>query len=153
MTRKRAWLVLTVALTSTLSALGATPALSGLIEAVVRHGPDGQLPAHLSGVLGVGKLNQPTPVKQAVMRDGETVRTFNVCTVNHEDVVLFNTNERSHESKAYLVTPAGVLRKAVYYQAGGAPSERSLASARKDFETEIKFWTDFTQHSKPLGAK
>jgi hypothetical protein len=175
-TGKRSWLIPAAAVAATLPALAVipvlavppaagtapfavapaasvTPALSGLIDAALHHGPDGLLPAHLSAVLGVGTAEQPTPVKQAVMRAGDTVRTFNVCTAQHGDVVLINTNERSHALKAYLVTPAGALRKAVSYRAGQVPSERPLASASKDFASEIKFWTDFAQHPQPRSAQ
>jgi hypothetical protein len=125
-----------------LSAQGATRPLTRLVDAVLRRGPDSQLPAHLSVVLGLSAMEKPTPVKQAVMRDGYRVRTFNVCAANHDDVVLITYNERSRSSKAYLASPAGELRKAVSYQAGAPAEVRSPADARSDFADEIKFWTD-----------
>jgi hypothetical protein len=141
-TGKRAWLVVAVAMAAALSAQGATRSLERLIDSVVRDGPDSQLPAHLSVILGVSGVEQKTAVKQAVIRDGYTVRTFNVCTANHGDVVMLTYNEQSRSTKAYLVSAAGALRKAVYYQAGAAANERSLADARGDFAKEIDFWTD-----------
>ena len=140
---KRGWLIVAVAMTVVLSAYGASGSLSGLVGAVLRNGPSSQLPAHLSMVLGISRTDQETPVKQAVIRDGQTVHTFNVCAANPTDVVIVTYNEQSRSTKAYLVSTAGVLRKAVSYQAGAAPNDRSLADARADFANEIKFWTAF----------
>jgi hypothetical protein len=131
-----------IALFAMLSAHGAPRSLGDLIDAVIRQGPASQLPAHLSVVLGVSRMEQPTAVKQAVMREAETVRTFNVCTANHDDVVMITYNEQSRSSKAYLMSPAGKLRKAVSFQAGAPAIERSLQEARSDFAAEVKFWMD-----------
>jgi hypothetical protein len=130
-------------MTVVLSAYGASGSLSGLVGAVLRNGPSNQLPAHLSVVLGINRSEQAMPVKQAVIRDGQTVHTFNVCAANPADVVIVSYNEQSHSTKAYLVSAAGVLRKAVSYQAGAAATDRPLADARGDFANEIKFWTAF----------
>lgn len=119
---------------------GSANSLRDLIDAVIRKGPPSQLPAHLSVVLGVSGVEQPTAVKQAVMRDGSTVRTFNVSTANHGDVVMITYNEQSRSSKAFLVSPDGKLRKAVSFRAGAPATERSLAEAGSDFAAEIKFW-------------
>jgi hypothetical protein len=141
---KRTWLAVMAAMLVVASAQSATRSLDALVDAVIRKGPDNQLPAHLSVILGVSAPEQRTPVKQAVVRDGYTVRTFNVCTANHNDLVMMTYNEQSHSAKAYLVSPAGVLRKAVYYQAGDPANERSLANARPDFLIEYEFWTNLS---------
>ena len=139
-----------VALAAGLAARGATThSLKPLIDAVIRNGPDSQLPAHLSVMIGVSKVEQTTAVKQAVVRDGATVRTFNVCLANHDDVVIMIYNEQSRSTKAYLSSPAGTLRKAVSYQAGAPATERTLAAARSDFAKEVSFWVDF---GKPPAA-
>ena len=145
------WWLLASAMLSILPAHGAGSSLATLVDAVLRKGPNSQLPAHLSAVLGVSRLEQATPVKQAVMRDGSVVRTFNVCTAHHGDIVLITYDEQSRSSKAYLVSPAGALRKAVSYQAGAPASERSHADAAHDFANEIKFWTDL--ENAPGGVK
>ena len=145
------WWLLASAMLSILPAHGAGSSLATLVDAVLRKGPNSQLPAHLSAVLGVSRLEQATPVKQAVMRDGSVVRTFNVCTAHHGDIVLITYDEQSRSSKAYLVSRAGALRKAVSYQAGAPASERSLADAAHDFANEIKFWTDL--ENAPGGLK
>jgi hypothetical protein len=144
---KRVWLVAMAAMLVVESAQCATRSLDALVDAVIRKGPDNQMPAHLSVILGVSALEQTTPVKQAVMRDGHTVRTFNVCTANHSDLVMMTYNEQNHSSKAYLVSPAGLLRKAVYYQAGDPANERSLADARPDFLIELRFWMNLSAGS------
>jgi hypothetical protein len=138
---RRLWLALTVSMAGVLSAHGTSPSLQAVVDAVARGGIDIQLPAHLSVVLGVSSTEQPTAVKQAVVRDAQSVRTFNVCVANRENAVILTYDESSHTTKAYLVSPAGVLRKAVSYQAGGPANERSLTAARSDFAGEVKFWT------------
>jgi hypothetical protein len=125
-----------------LPAHSAVHSLEALVEAVVRNGPDSELPAHLSVILGVSRVERQTAVKQAVMRNGATVKTFNVCTANHADVVIMTYDEQTHSTKAYLTSPTGKLRKAVSYQSGAAANERSLPDARGDFGREVAFWTD-----------
>ena len=142
----RSWLVIMVAVTTAVAALGAaTHSLKPLIDAVLRNGPDSQLPAHLSVMLGVSPVEQTTAVKQAVVRDGATVRTFNVSVANHDDVVLMIYNEQTHSTKAYLSSPTGTLRKAVSYQAGAPATEQAAAAARGDFAKEVTFWVEFVK--------
>jgi hypothetical protein len=139
----RAWLLLGTLVAALASAQGAAQhPLKGVIDAVVQNGPESQLPAHLSLVLGLNKGELGTAVKQAVMRDGAVVRTFNVRTTNHDDVVMMTYDEQSRSMKAYLVSPAGKLLKAVAYKAGAPATERSRAEAHGDFAAEIKFWTE-----------
>jgi hypothetical protein len=123
-------------------ALGAAHSLQAIIDAVVPKGANNQLPAHLSLMLGINKFEQATAMKQAVLRDGSTVTTLNVGTANHGDVVMIVYDEQSRMLKAYLVSVGGKLRKAIAYQAGAAPTQRSVAEARGDFANEFKFWTD-----------
>jgi hypothetical protein len=141
-----------LAMAMILSAHAATQPLRALVDAVVRKGADGELPAHLSAILGVNGAEPRTAVKQAVVRDGAIVRTFNVCTANRDNLVILTYNEHSQTTQAYLVSAAGTLRKAVYYQAGGDAHERSPADARGDFAAEIKFWTDFSTQSQFGGT-
>ena len=148
---KSAWLIVAVAMAAMMSAQGATHTLGRLVDAVVRNGQDGQLPSNLSDVLGVSTLAQKTAVKQAVIRDGYRVRTFNVCTANRDNLVILTYDEQSRSTQAYLVSATGTLRKAIYYKAGERANERSLADAGSDFATEIKFWTDFSEQSEQSG--
>ncbi|MDB6044293.1 MAG: hypothetical protein JWM63_2844 [Gammaproteobacteria bacterium] len=145
---KRAWLLAAATLGAMMAAHAATSVMA-LSEAVLRNGPDSRLPAHLSVVLGVSRVEEPTRVKQAVIREAGTVRTFNVCAGNHDDVVLLTYDEQSRTTKAYLVSGRGVLRKAVDYQSGGAARERALIEARSDFRRELKFWTEFSGQWRP----
>lgn len=154
---KRDWWIAaaaaTLATASICSAQGATQLLGSLVDGILRRGPDSQLPAHLTVVLGLSRLEQGMPVKQAVVHDGDTVRTFNVCIANHDNLVIMAYNERKQAMKAYLVSARGTLRKAVSYQAGSAVVERSPAEARSDYAAELKFWTDFSEKSLPPGSQ
>jgi hypothetical protein len=147
----RSWLIVAVAMGAMFSAHGVAKSLAELVEAVVAHGPDSRLPAHLSVVLGISQAERETAVKQAIIRDGQMVHTFNVCTAKHDEVVIMSVNEQDHTTKAYLISAAGALRKAVSYQAGAPANERSLTEARGDFANEIKLWTDFERGS--AGSK
>jgi hypothetical protein len=142
---KKNWLLVLLTLAALSPGHAATSTLQGLIDAVVRNGPASQVPAHLAVVLGLSAIEQSVPVKQAVMRAGTVVRTFNVAVARHEDVVLMAYDESSRSMKVYLVSAAGELRKAVSYQAGAPAIERSLADARNDFAGEVQFWKDFQQ--------
>ena len=152
---RRTWRVAAAAMAAiviapgaTLGAQAATHAVMALIDVVRRTGPEAQLPPHLSMVLGVESSARPTPVRQAIVREGVTVRTFNVRTARRADVVLIVYNEQTRASKAYVISPAGVLRKAVAFQAGGAPVERSLAEARGESASEIEFWADYAKQAR-----
>src|SRR5258708_5910635 len=96
----RSWLIVAVAMAAMLSAHGAASPLAGLIDAVVANGPESRLPAHLSVVLGISRTERETAVKQAVIRDGRMVHTFNVCAAKHADVVMMSVNEQEHSTKA-----------------------------------------------------
>jgi hypothetical protein len=150
---KPLWWVVMLAMSAIICAHGATRSLQGLIDAVVRNGPDSQLPPHLSVVLGVSPVERATAVKQAVIRNGRTVRTFNVCAANHGDVVMLTHDEDSQSTKAYLTSATGKLRKAVYYQAGAAANERSLLDARGDYAAELARWTTFGEKDSERSAK
>jgi hypothetical protein len=146
----RGWWVIVVALATAVAAQGATThSLKPLIDAVIRNGHDSQLPSHLSVIIGVSQIEQATAAKQAVMRDGAVVRTFNVCVANHDDVVIIVHNEQSRLSKAYLSSATGILRKAVAYQAGAPATVRPLPAARDDFAKEVNFWMEL---GKPKAA-
>jgi hypothetical protein len=130
---------------------GTDHALNALVESVVQHGPDALLPPHLSVVLGVNSTERTTPVMQAVVRDGSIVRTFNVSAANHGNLVMLTYDEKTQETKAYLVAATGALRKAVSYQAGAPANERSVKDARTDFAHEISFWAKFERQA--AGSK
>jgi hypothetical protein len=148
---RRYWLVVVTVLAA-FAAPAATPTLGRLVDAVLRNGPNSQLPAHLSAVLGVNPDEHSTAVKQAVIRNGDSVHTFNVCVGNHKDLVMVVTNEKTQLTQAYLLTAAGVLRKAIDYEAGRAPRERLPKEARQDFANEIKFWMHFADTELPVQA-
>jgi hypothetical protein len=135
-----------VAIAAILSAHGATHSLRALVDAVVKDGLDARLPAHLSVILGVAPVERATAVKQAVIRDGHTVHTFNVCVANHGDLVILTHDDQSRATKAYLVSAAGELRKAVSYQPGAPANERTQPAAGSDFSGELKFWTEYQRH-------
>jgi hypothetical protein len=60
-------------------------------------------------------------------------------------VVILIYNEQTHSTKAYLSSPAGILRKAVSYQAGAPATVRDSAAARGDFAKEVDFWVEFVK--------
>jgi hypothetical protein len=145
---KDRWLAGTLLMLATLPAQAAPPRTSAsfdeLVETTIRRGPDGQLPPHLSVVLGLSALEQNISVKQAVIRGGSAVHVFNVCAANHDDLVILTHNEQDQSTKAYLLSAGGRLRKAVFFRGSEPAQVRSMSEARGDFATEEKFWLDFS---------
>ncbi len=84
------------------------------------------------------------------MRDGDRVHTFNVRSDGPDDVVLMVFDTHTQATRAFLTGEQGKLRKAVSYQAGEAPTERSIADARADFNTEVAFWSSLSR--KPTAG-
>jgi NADPH-dependent glutamate synthase beta subunit-like oxidoreductase len=123
-------------------AKGAHPALDAVIDSVLRNGRNGQLPPHLSLVLGIGAGDAPLDVKQAVIRTGPEVRVFNVCVANHKDIVILRTNEEQRTTRAYLFSTAGKLRKAVSFVAAGPPQLTPAPEAKAALADELTFWTE-----------
>lgn len=130
-----------------LAAHSARPKLGDVIDSVLRNGRNGQLPPHLSLVLGIGSGEAPLEVKQAVLRNGSEVRVFKVCVANHENIVILRVNELQGNTKAYLVSTSGKLRKAVSFRAGEQPQQTPAAEADAASAEEIKFWTGLRQHA------
>jgi hypothetical protein len=115
--------------------------LNGLVEAAVRAGRDAALPPHLSVLLGLTITEASTPVRQLGFRNGDDIKTFNVSAVEHHDVVLMSVGANKHAA-AYLMSPDGVLRKAIVYEVGGATRELRLAEANPDFLQQRRLWLD-----------
>jgi hypothetical protein len=147
--RKAGWLFGILAISAHLSAQGddhpvrgsGAAALAEIIDTVAHDGRDGQLPPHLSLVLGLGDGSSPLHVKQAVLRDGSGVRVFNVSSAERKDVVILHTDEKRQTTKAYLLSRGGDLRDAVSYRAGGQPQRMPASEANAGAAAEIKFWT------------
>lgn len=122
----------------------ASPVFRSLIAATLRQGPDGQLPPHLSVVLGISRIEQSIAVKQAVLRGAHEVHVFNVSKANHDDVVLLIYSDQSESTRAYLISKNGKLRKAVFFQGSEPALLQSAAESKDDFATELKFWKNFS---------
>jgi len=100
-----------------------------------------RLPPTVSVAFGFAKGGEGTEVRQLLAKDGQVVRTFNVSVANHADLVIFNVNAKTAATVAYLLTPAGQLRKAVSYQAGKEAKELSAADAKSGLSRERHFWS------------
>ena len=132
-----------------LPALGAGERFSALAARALDSGQNAKLPPHLSLVLGLGAGDESPPVKQIATRVGHEVRSFNVCTTNHRNLVIFVYDEDQRLTVAYLLSVAGTLRKAVSYVSGGPPKTLSLSKARPGFERELQFWSDYEAAQPP----
>ena len=145
---KRTGWIAALALTA-LAVNGADRLLSTLIDSTLKNGPDSRVPSHLSVVLGISPTEKATPVKQAVNRTGGVVHTLNVCTGNHDRVVLLAYDEQRRATKAYLMSADGVLLKAVSYDAGAPAALRPADEARADFTAELNAWKSFLRKPNP----
>jgi hypothetical protein len=148
--KRTAWILGVFAMTVSLSAQVARTGLNDLIESVLRNGKDGQLPPHLSLVLGLGTGDAPLGVKQAVLREGHEVRVFNVSIANHQDIIILRTDEQDGNTQAYLISASGKLRKAVSYHVGAQTRRTPTSEARAASAEEIKFWLGQRQHGAPI---
>ena len=120
-------------------ARAATP-LSTVIDRALHQGVDGAIPPHLSTVLGLGTATTGTPVRQLVARAGHTVHTFNVDPAHRHEIVLFVVDEDAKVTTAYLMTPAGRLRKVVTYHGNEVPVTIPRAHAQAEFTAERDAW-------------
>jgi hypothetical protein len=87
-----------------------------------------------------------------VSRADQKVRTFNVSVANPRDLVIFSVDEGAQKTVAYLVTPAGKLRKAVAYRTGGEPRDLSAEQARPGLAREVRYWSAHAAESTPQPA-
>lgn len=140
-TRLWGWIGGTLAALLSLQALADVPGFDAVARSVLQNGRDGQLPPHLSLVLGIGKGDAPLIVKEAVVRDGAKVRIFSVSVVNPKDIVTLLTDEQERTTKAYLLSATGKLRMAVYYRAGEPTQKIPTAAAIAESADEIRIWT------------
>ena len=135
------WAVTVLAVLANLPALAASSAFGNLADMVLHKGVDAQLPPHLSLVLGIG-TGDAIAVKQAVLREGAEVRTFNVSAANPGDIVLVRTNERDRTTTAFLVSKGAKLRKAIAFRYGEPPHLTPTAQATAAFAAEMQYWSD-----------
>ena len=131
------------ALLLALLALGAeAPAahlLNGLVAAAVSSGQDAKLPPHLSVLLGISATETSTPVRQLGFKNGDDIKTLNVCAADHHNIVLMSVGS-NNRANAYLMSADGVLRKAITYEVGGATRELRISDGKGDFLRERTLW-------------
>jgi hypothetical protein len=143
---------MTLIASSVLAGLGhaATPWVQALTQEALDSGFLSQLPPNLSVVFGLSKAEAGIDVRQLLAKQGHQIRTFNVSVANHSDVVIFDVNTQSGVTVAYLVTPAGQLRKAVSYKSGAQAQDLSAADAKAGLAHERQFWS--ARAKKPAQA-
>jgi hypothetical protein len=90
-------------------------------------------------LLGISTTETSTPVRQLGFKNGDAVKTFNVCTADHHNVVLMSV-AANHHAAAYLMSSDGELRKAFVYEVGGETRQLRLSAADRDFLEERKLW-------------
>jgi len=112
-----------------------------------------RLPPTVSVALGFAKGEEGAEVRQLLSKDGQKVRTFNVCTANHADIVIFDVNAHTGATVAYLLTADGQLRKAVSYQAGHEARELPAAEAKAGLSREQHFWSARAAKSPAAAAR
>ena len=130
-----------VAVALAFPALAATSWAEALAARALREGPVGRLPPHLSAALGLIRNDQGFAVRQLVVRQGSTVRNFNVGADAPHSVVVILADEAAGLTTAYLLTHRGKLRRAIRYHTGEVPQELPAAQARPGFDAEVLFWS------------
>ena len=115
--------------------------LAGLVNAALHVGQKAKLGPHLSVLLGLSPTEASVEVRQLGFKNGDDIKTLNVCGDNHENVVLMTVGS-DRRAEAYLMSPDGVLRKALRYQVGGDTTELRLTEAKPGFLRERKLWLE-----------
>ncbi len=129
-----------------------TPWTGALTQLALTSGYQAKLPPHLAMVLGLAPQGESIEVRQLVSRADQKVRTFNVSVAHHQDLVVFLVDERKQATVAYLLTPAGKLRKAVAYHTRGEPRELSASEAHAGLAREVRYWSEHGAESVPQRA-
>lgn len=120
---------------------GETPWAQALAAQALENGFLSRLPPNLSAAFGLAKPEQGTEVRQLIARAAHTVKTFNVGVVNHGDLVIFDVDEHTNMTTAYLLAPDGQLRKAMSYRSVDQAQPLTTAQASAGFLREKRFWS------------
>jgi hypothetical protein len=131
---------------------GETPWTAVLTQQALAAGYPATLPPNLSMVLGLATQGKSVKVRQLVTRAEQKVRTFNVSVAHHRDLVIFFVDEGTQATVAYLLGPAGRLRKAVSYQIGAQPRELSASEAHAGYVAEVRYWSGRAHEVVPSPA-
>jgi hypothetical protein len=123
--------------------------LSGLESVAVQSGQHANLPPHLSLLLGISHTEASVAVHQLGFKNGQAIKTLNVCADEHNNVVLMSAGA-DQRIAAYLMSPQGTLRKAFVYRVGGDTRELRLAEAQAGFAQERELWIE---RAPALGVK
>ena len=122
-------------------------------EFVLQNGVNARISPNIAHMLGLVADPAEVAVKQASHREGQVIRTFNVSTEKHGDIVIWTWDQNGGSRLSfYLTSPKGTLREAVRseqdssgeYQAVHVP----ILAAKAGFQKEKQFWL---QRAK-LGA-
>jgi hypothetical protein len=131
-----------IAATALIGASREEPSWAETLSALaLSEGPASRLPPNLCAVLKLTTNGQGLAVRQLVVREGLTVRHFNVGADAPHRVVVIVADEAAHLTTVYLVTRRGHLRRAVEYHTGEAPQDLSAAQAKAGFDAEVRFWS------------
>ena len=145
-------LTLLAALAATAPASAATPWAQTLSQQALDAGFLTRLPPTVSTAFGLPKASDGTDVRQLLTKDGHRIRTFNVSVASHTDLVVYNVDAQSGSTTAYLLSPAGELRKAVSYQGGGEAKPLEQADAKAGFAREKRYWSARAKKAPPTAA-
>jgi len=123
---------------------------SAFTQRVAQEGKDATLPPHLALALGLGDGEHSLPVKQAGLRSGAVVRTFNVAhTASHPTVVLLEHHEDTQLTRAFLLKNSAQLAKALAYSSGAEPQAIPASQARPQLQEQLKYWSEQTKPPSP----
>lgn len=143
--------VTVLSLLAAAAALAETSWTAVLTQQALTAGFPARVPPHVAMVLGLTPKGEGegVPVKQLASRADQQVHTYNVSESKPREVVLFSVDEKTQTTVVYLLSAAGKLRKAIFYQAGGEPHELPATAARTGLAREVRFWSDRAAESAP----
>ncbi|HLQ13463.1 MAG TPA: hypothetical protein VK130_09505 [Steroidobacteraceae bacterium] len=125
--------------------------VAALIAKAGQVGKEARLPPHVVDVLGLGTHVGGLAVRQLALRNGSEVRAFNVSTENSVDIVIFDYDEATKSSQMFLLTPAGKLRRAITFIAGGESHSLATAEGRRRFKPQLDYWLAILRSASPAS--
>jgi hypothetical protein len=112
-------------------------ALTRLVQLTTRIGSKGPLDGRVSTGLGLTLKNQPLEVQQLALGNAESSRSFNI---GGSKLIL--SRKTPTGTTLYVMTPNGVLQRAIQVKPGQPMWDMPLPHANAGFETERSWWLE-----------
>jgi hypothetical protein len=117
------------------------PELEAAAQTTVEKGLHGELPPHISTLLGLTN-EQKCAVLQGVLRSTQEIQGIDVLEQNHQDIVLFVVDTSTNDQTFYLTSPTGALRRVLVVRQGTGQVVKPGKADVEAFDKEKKMWEE-----------